>query len=165
MVVERVAKKKFDFQKKLIISPMGRCHINKTLSLFQEQQPSFTLEHFLKLWGNVSPYKINQSVENQNCIRDIIIARSNNDYIHGLYVYSATPKKVLNIEHLFIPGPIARQTILKQFIEHMISLGLDLQCSMINIYHLNESDWRSLFLKEAGAKRVKPDCLQINILT
>lgn len=164
MVVERVAKKKFDFQKKLIISPMGRCHINKTFSLFQEHQDDLTLEQFLKLWGNVSPYKINQSVENQNCIRDIIIARSNNDYIHGLYVYSATPKKVLNIEHLFIPGPIARQTILKQFIEHMISLGLDLQCSMINIYHLNESDWRSLFLKEAGAKRVKPDCLQINIL-
>jgi hypothetical protein len=146
MVVDRVAKKHFDFQKKLIISPMGRCHINKTFSLFQEHQDDLTLEQFLKLWGNVSPYK------------------SNNDYIHGLYVYSATPKKVLNIEHLFIPGPIARQTILKQFIEHMISLGMDLQCSMINIYHLNESDWRSLFLKEAGAKRVKPDCLQINIL-
>ena len=165
MVVERVAKKHFDFQEKLIISSMGRCHINKTFSLFQEHQDDLTLEQFLKLWGNVSSYKINQSVENQNCIRDIIIARSNNDYIHGLYVYSATTKKVLNIEHLFIPGPIARQTILKQFIEHMISLGLDLQCSMINIYHLNESDWRSLFLKEAGAKRVKPDCLQINLLS
>ena len=165
MVVERVAKKPLDFQEKFLIGPMGRCHIKNTFSLFHEHQDDLTLEQFLKLWGNVSPYKINQSVENQNCIRDIIIARSNNDYIHGLYVYSATPKKVLNIEHLFIPGPIARQTILKQFIEHMISLGLDLQCSMINIYHLNESDWRSLFLQEAGAKRVKPDCLQINLLS
>ena len=124
-----------------------------------------TLEHFLKLWGNVSPYKIKQSVENQNCIQDIIIARSSNDYIHGLYVYSATPKIKFEIEHLIIPGPIARQTILKQFIEHMIRSGLDLQCSVISIYHLNENDWRSLFLQEAGAKRVKPDCLQINLFS
>ena len=155
MVVERVAKKTLDFQEKLLIGPMGRCHINNAFSLFQEQQPSFTLEHFLKLWGNVSPYKINQ--------RDVIVARSSNDYIHGLYVYSATPKKKFEIEHIIIPGPIARQTILKQFIEHMIRSGLDLQCSVISIYHLNENDWRSLFLQEAGAKRVKPDCLQINL--
>lgn len=165
MVVERVAKKPLDFQEKFLIGPMGRCHINNAFSLFQEQQPSFTLERFLKLWGNISPYKINQLVENQNCIRDIIIARSSNDYIHGLYVYSATPKKKFEIEHLIIPGPIARQTILKQFIEHMIRLGLDLQCSVISIYHLNENDWRSLFLQEAGAKRMKPDCMQINLLS
>ena len=157
MVVERVAKKPLDFQEKFLIGPMGCCHINNTFSLFQEQQPSFTLEHFLRLWGNVSTYKINQ--------RDVIVARSSNDYIHGLYVYSATPKKKFEIEHLIIPGPIARQTILKQFIEHMIRSGLDFQCSMISIYHLNESDWRSLFLQEAGAKRVKPDCLQINLLS
>ena len=100
MVVERFAKKTLDFQEKFLIGPMGRCHINNTFFLFQEQQPSFTLEHFLKLWGNVSPYKINQSVENQNCIRDIIIARSSNDYIHGLYVYSATPKKNLKLSTL-----------------------------------------------------------------
>ena len=73
------------------------------------------------------------------------------------------PKKKFEIEHLIIPGPIARQTILKKFIEHMIRSGLDLQCSVISIYHLNENDWRSLFLQEAGAKRVKPDCLQINL--
>ena len=157
MVVERVAKKPLDFQEKFLIGPMGRCHINNAFSLFQEQQPSFTLERFLKLWGNASPYKINQ--------RDVIVARSSNDYIHGLYVYSATPKKKFEIEHLIIPGPIARQTILKQFIEHMIRLGLDLQCSVISIYHLNENDWRSLFLQEAGAKRVKPDCLQINLFS
>ena len=157
MVVERVANKPLDFQEKFLIGPMGRCHINNAFSLFQEQQPSFTLERFLKLWGNASPHKINQ--------RDVIVARSSNDYIHGLYVYSATPKKKFEIEHLIIPGPIARQTILKQFIEHMIRSGLDFQCSVISIYHLNESDWRSLFLQEAGAKRVKPDCLQINLLS
>jgi len=165
MVVERVAKKPRDFQEKFLIGPMGRCHIKNTFALLQEQQPSLTLKQFLKLWRNVSPYKINQSVENQSSIRDIIIARSNNDYVHGLYVYSATPKKKFNIEYLIIPGPIARQTILKQFIEHMIRSGLDIQCSVISIYHLNENDWRSLFLQEAGAKRISPDSLQINIST
>jgi len=164
MTVERIAKKAVDFHEKLIVSPMGRCHINKTFSIFQEQNPSVKIEFFLKLFGGVNPYKIKHTIKNELGIQDIIIARSKNDYIHGLYIYTAIPKKNFEIKYLVIPGPLGRQTILKQFIEHMIGLGLDLKCSRIQINNLVESDWRSLFLQEAGAKRINPDCLQINLL-
>ena len=165
MTVERIAKKAVDFHEKLIVSPMGRCHINKTFSIFQEQYPNIEIESFLKLYSEFNPNKIKYTIKNQLKIQDIIIARSKNDYIHGLYAYTAIPKKKFEIKYLVIPGPLGRQTIVKQFIEHMVGLGLDLQCSRIQINHLVENDWRSLFLQEAGAKRINPNCLQINLST
>jgi len=52
---------------------------------------------------------------------------------------------------------------LKQFIEYIIRLGIDLKCSTIKIYDIKENDWYALFLQEAGAKRINPSCLQINL--
>ena len=163
MSVERVAKAKSEILDKLLITPMGRCHINKTFSLFQEHQPNCSIDNFLKLWGNISPDKLNQYGKKQTTFHDIIIARSTNDYIHGLFIYLVVHEKQLIIERIIIPGPIGRQKVLKQFIEYMIRLGIDLKCSSIKIHEIKENDWHSLFLHEAGAKRINPTCLQINL--
>ena len=163
MTVERVAKDKYETLNKLLITPMGRCHISKTFSLFQEHKPNCTIDNFLKLWSNMSPYKLKQYVKQQTTFQEIIIARSTNDYIHGLFTCFADHKKKLIIEHIIIPGPIGRQKVLKQFIEYIIRLGIDLKCSTIKIYDIKENDWYALFLQEAGAKRINPTCLQINL--
>ena len=63
MTIERVAKDKYETLNKLLITPMGRCHISKTFSLFQEHKPNCTLDNFLKLWSNMSPYKLKQYVK------------------------------------------------------------------------------------------------------
>ena len=163
MTVERVAKEKSEFSDKLIITPMGRCHIKKTFSLFQEHQPNSSMDNFLKLWGNISPDKLKQSAKQQNTFQNIVIARSANDYIHGLFTFLVVHEKNLIINHIIIPGPIGRQKVLKQFIEYIIKLGIDLKCSVIKINDIKNSDWHSIFLQEAGAKRINPDSLQINI--
>lgn len=160
MVVERFTKNIADINKKLIISSMGRCHVQHSFTLFKEQYPKYQIDKFLSMWTHLAPLKVNST--NQR-FRDIVVARDYEDHIHGLYTYLGTPNDTLIIRHIIIPGPIGRQTILKQFIEHIITLGMEKNCTMIKIHGLNNKDWRSLFLQEAGAKRITPTCLQINL--
>ena len=163
MTIERVAKKPQDFKDKILLTPIGRCHINSAFNIFKENYPEIELSEFIKFFGEISPSKIQQAIIHKKKTQDIIVARSVNDYLHGLYIFNGTPDKTLNVTHIIIPGPIARQRILKLFIEHMIGLGLDLKCINIKILYLNENDWRALFLQEAGAQKINPNCLQINL--
>lgn len=163
MIIDRLAKNSHDYKEKILVTPIGRCHINKAFALFRENFPEVEIKDFIKFFGDLSPDKIKASVINHRRTQDIVIARSVNDYIHGLYIFLGTPKKTLNISHIIIPGPIARQRILKLFIEHMIGLGLDLNCINIKISCLTKNDWKNLFLQEAGAKIINPNCLQINL--
>jgi hypothetical protein len=165
MIVERLAKHPDDFKKGLFITPMGRCHINQTYLVFQEKNPKTRIDKFLLLYGNVSSHKIQHVVQNQNSVSDIIIARDNDDHVHALYVYNAKPKDIFCIDQIIIPGPLARQKILKQFIEHMINLALEFLCTTIHIKNISNKDWKTLFLTEAGAKGIKPDCLQLNLIS
>ena len=81
MIVERTAKYPEDFKKGLFITPMGRCHINKAYSVFQEQNQETKIDNFLLLYGNVSSYKIQHAIRNQNFVSDVIIARDNDDHV------------------------------------------------------------------------------------
>ena len=165
MIVERMAKHPDDFKKGLFITPMGRCHINQAFSVFQEQNQETKIDNFLLLYGNVSSYKIQHAIRNQNFVSDVIIARDNDDHIHALYVYCAKPNDMFRVDHIIIPGPLARQKILKQFIEHMINLALEFRSTTIHINNISNKDWKNIFLAEAGAKVIKPDCLQLNIIS
>ncbi len=165
MIVERTAKYPEDFKKGLFITPMGRCHINKAYSVFQEQNQETKIDNFLLLYGNVSSYKIQHAIRNQNFVSDVIIARDNDDHVHALYVYCAKPKDIFRVDHIIIPGPLARQKILKQFIEHMINLALDFLCTTIHINNISNTDWKTLFLTEAGAKAINLNCLQLNLIS
>ena len=165
MIVERMAKFPDDFRKGLFITPMGRCHINQAYSVFQEENPEKKIDNFLVLYGNVSSHKIQYAIQNQSSVSDVIIARDNDDHVHALYVYCANPRDIFQVDHIIIPGPLARQKILKQFIEHMISLALEFSCTTIHLTNISSKDWKTLFLTEAGAKVIKPDCLQLNLIS
>tara|TARA_Y100000294_G_scaffold159205_1_gene161995 strand:- start:27 stop:536 length:510 start_codon:yes stop_codon:yes gene_type:complete len=165
MIVERMAKFPDDFKRGLFITPMGRCHINQAYSVFLEQNPETKMDNFLVLYGNISFHKIQRAVQSQSSVKDVIIARDSNDHIHALYVYCAKPKDIFHIDQIIIPGPLARQKILKQFIEHMINLALEFSCTRIQINNISNKDWKTLFLTEAGAKVIKPDCLQLNLIS
>ena len=165
MKVERMAKYPDDFKKGLLITPMGRCHISQAYSIFLEQNPGMKIDNFLMLYGNISSHKIHQAVQNQRSVKDVIIARDSYDHIHALYAYSAKPNDIFRIDQIIIPGPLARQKILKQFIEHMIDLALQFCCITIHIINISNKDWKTLFFTEAGARVIKPDCLQLNLLS
>ena len=103
------------------------------------------------------------SLKKKDVSADVVIAKNNEDYIYGLYVFEAKLKKSLVIKKLIIPGPIARQKIFKKFIEDIVRLGLKYKCSHILFKELSPLDWKALFLTEMGFKEVGENSWKLNL--
>jgi hypothetical protein len=163
MAIERIGKSPELTKKGIVVTPIGRCHLRRAHALFQEQYPHVTISDLIQLYGNITPHKYHHSFESKTIVRDIIIARDYNDHILALYTYIAQAEKDFIVDHLVIPGPLYRQTVLKKFIEHMIEYSLEFHCKRIIIEQLKNSDWKEIFFIEVGGRRIKPDQLQINL--
>ena len=163
MAIERIGKSPELTKKGIIITPIGRCHLKRAHALFQEQYSHVTISNFIHLYGKITPHKYRHALESKTVVRDIIIARDYNDHILALYTYLVQVKKDFIVEHIVIPGPLYRQTVLKKFIEHMIGYALKFHCKRIIIEQMKDSDWREMFFLEVGGRRIKPDKIQINL--
>ena len=138
---------------KLSIIPLCKNYSKETFAIYKNYSNIKNLKVFLiKFFNNNFYYKK----------FNIIIAIIEKKYVHGCYEFNIGNKNTYYIDQIVIPGPLARQTILKKFIEYIYNDCINKNCTKLVVNNIKTNDWKYLFFKELGAVSNK-NLIQIDL--